>query len=133
MNYEIYALGRAGKSLQLSIDRHCPHWRRPVFNKKTSDLLFLTVPDDQIGSVAQKLAQQDTLPPLIAHVSGVYSHLILEPLQDKTAIAQFHPLAALTGLHPIPEKSLCAISSDQAWAQQILTDLAHNLGLIPVS
>ncbi|MEI6790093.1 MAG: Rossmann-like and DUF2520 domain-containing protein [Myxococcaceae bacterium] len=122
MTCEIYALGRAGRALRLSLK-----------TSPLTDILFLTVPDNQIVSVAQKLATQGKLPAIIAHVSGAYSYQILKPLQGKTALAQFHPLAALTGLEAIPKGSLCAISSDQPWAQQILTDLAQDMGLIPVS
>ena len=123
MKCEIYALGRAGKALRLSLERI----------KKQPDILFLTVPDDQIAQVASKLATQEKLPRIIAHLSGANSYKILEVLENKAAIAQFHPLAALTGLEAIPKNSLCAISAKQPWAEQILLDLAQNIGLIPVS
>lgn len=122
MPCQIYALGRAGKSLALSL----------ADINDQPDVLFLSVPDDAIFSIAQKLFEQPSLPPIVAHLSGAYSYELLEPLRHKTAIAQFHPLTALTGEKAIPTGSLCAISSDQDWARQALCELAQKIGLIPV-
>lgn len=124
MKSGIYALGRAGKSLKYSFEKHAI--------LSPPDILFLTVPDNALSQVALQLSNEPKLPPIIAHLSGAHSYRILEPLQDKAAIAQFHPLAALTGQEAIPPETLCAISSNQPWAEQILVDLAQNIDLIPV-
>lgn len=123
MKCQIYALGRAGKALALSLKNI----------QDQPDILFLTVPDDSISSVAEKLASQKNLPKIVAHLSGAHSYEILTALKSKAALAQFHPLAALSGEQPIPIGTLCAISSDQTWAQEELIKLAHAIGLNPVS
>ncbi|MEI6806130.1 MAG: DUF2520 domain-containing protein [Myxococcaceae bacterium] len=123
MKCQIYALGRAGKALALSLSKI----------EEQPDVLFLTVPDQAIIEVAEKLAQQPVLPKIITHLSGANSYQILDILKNKTAIAQFHPLVALTGDKPIPEGVLCAISSNQPWAFEILAQLARSMNLKPIA
>lgn len=123
MKCQIYAHGRAGKALALSL----------AHIKEQPDVLFLTVPDDAIIEVAGQLSKQAIFPKIIAHLSGAYSYQILDILKDKASIAQFHPLAALTGDVPIPIGSLCAISSDTSQTRETLTQLAHLIGLVPVA
>lgn len=123
MKCQIYALGRAGRALTLSLSKI----------KKQPDVLFLTVPDDAIAEVAAQLATKPVLPKIIAHLSGAHSYKILNILKDKAALAQFHPLAALNGVKPIPLNTLCAISSSDSWAQEELTQLAQAMGLNPIS
>lgn len=135
MKCEIYALGRAGRALELSL----------AHIQNQPDILFLTVPDDVIAGVAQKLTSPQTplhpvergfmktLPRCVAHLSGAHSYKILNALKGKTALAQFHPLAALTGDKAIPAGTQCAISSDQEWARDALTQLARSMGLIPTT
>lgn len=125
MSCQIYALGRAGRALRFSL-QNIPN---------QPDVLFLSVPDRAIKSVAQKLADADhiKLPSIIAHLSGAHSYELLAPLKDKVVLAQFHPLAALNGNGPIPPGSLCAITADHSWAINILSDLAVDMGLKPVA
>ncbi|MES2503767.1 MAG: DUF2520 domain-containing protein [Myxococcota bacterium] len=96
-----------------------------------ADILFLSVPDDAIKAVANELSVE--MPAMVVHLSGAHSYKILADLESKTAIAQFHPLAALNGDGPIPAGSLCTISASQAWAEEALKKLALALDLIPVS
>ena len=119
---QIYALGRAGRALALSL----------ADIDEQPDVLFLSVPDSAISDVAQKLSQVSVLPRIVAHLSGAYSYELLSVLKNKAAIAQFHPLAPLTGDKPIPPGSLCAVSADQPSAQEALEKLAHQIGLIHV-
>lgn len=140
MNYEIYALGRAGRSLKLSLENppqppfvkggsNSPPLQKGGQGGFVADILFLSVPDDKIAEVAQSLPTP--LPRCVAHLSGAYSYELLNCLRGQTAIAQFHPLAALTGNKAIPPGTLCAIASDQPWAFRALTQLALQIGLIP--
>lgn len=59
---------------------------------RSADLWLLTVPDTQIASAAQSLAQTQTEPSIAIHCSGFHTADIMAPLRDKGwRLASAHP------------------------------------------
>ena len=80
-----------------------PHCRAGTIHdvQKTSDLIFLTVPDDQIEFVAARLAQEAPWRPgqAVVHCSGALSLDPLRALSERgVAVGSFHPLQSLASL-----------------------------------
>jgi predicted short-subunit dehydrogenase-like oxidoreductase (DUF2520 family) len=98
-----------------------------------ADLIFLTVPDDVIREVAQKLAAHSPTGAVI-HTSGVHSLEVLAALVDHP-VGSFHPLypfqheTTLTG----NEHMLIALEASNEKLGQQLWDLARDLGGHPAT
>lgn len=105
-----------------------------------ADILFLTVPDDEIAAVAETLAQQlanaglqpDENIRAVVHCSGVYDSTILGVLHKDAG--SFHPLypfregTTLTG----SEEMLIAIEASNLWLESALVEMAKAIGGQPV-
>ncbi len=71
----------------------------PAKETKTGELIFLTVSDDAIESIATSLSQRftDLVNKSVIHCSGAYASEVLSPLSKAGAsIASFHPMKAIT-------------------------------------
>lgn len=96
-------------------------------------VLFIAVPDDVIASVAEQLSQSPWLPPVVAHLSGSRGAEALVALKSRTRVSSFHPLAALDGISPIPDRCLLAIDASTISARRFLIRIAKKMSLEPVA
>ncbi|MDR1393265.1 MAG: pantoate--beta-alanine ligase [Bifidobacteriaceae bacterium] len=65
---------------------------------KQADLVFLTVPDDQIKDLAESLAKVWRPGQIVVHAAGVYGWEVLEPVSRAGGIAlAVHPVMTFTG------------------------------------
>jgi predicted short-subunit dehydrogenase-like oxidoreductase (DUF2520 family) len=96
-------------------------WRR-------ADALFLAVPDDALGEVAEALSRIDERPRLTVHLSGARGLEALAPLSIRGC---FHPLAALDGKSAIPTRTFVAVDGSDDRAVRSLHTLAKRMGLVP--
>lgn len=98
-----------------------------------ADIVFITTPDDMIGSIVQTLATKRLLKPntTIIHCSGAMSSNLLLPLKAQQChIASFHPLKAFH--HNSLDASVfsdcfCTIEGDEQ-ALRLLESLFRALG-----
>lgn len=98
------------------------------------DIALLSVRDDAIAEVSQRIAPHVRDVGVVAHLSGFVPVLVLHHLQERgTAVGGFHPLQSL----PDPETgagalagSFVGIDGDQL-AIDMLTHLASTLGMEP--
>lgn len=107
--------------------------------RRGAQLLWLCVPDREVGSVAAALAKsgKGTLR-LAFHSSGALSSRDLEPLRKiGIAVASVHPLMTfVAGARPSLRGVPFAIEGDPAatgWARRIVRDLGGESFLIPVA
>lgn len=101
-----------------------------------ADILFLTVPDDEISLAAEKLARQLDKPSenirAVVHCSGVHDSTLLRVLHKD--VGSFHPLypfregTTLTG----SEEMLIAIEASNLWLESALVEMAKAIGGQPV-
>ncbi len=78
--------------------RHCTLKSMPAIS--SGGIVFLTVPDDEIGDVAQIVSQMrsDFSGTVVFHCSGVLESDVLAPLCRKgAAVGSFHPLQTFPG------------------------------------
>lgn len=69
-------------------------------SSRLGDLVFVTVPDDQIQSSAEELAENpvDWSGRVVAHCSGFHNSSLLDPIKERGAdVAAFHPIQTFTG------------------------------------
>ena len=67
-----------------------------------ADLFLITVPDDQIASVARELGEinADQKKSVVLHTSGALSSEVLEPLREKGwHTGSIHPLMSISAVH----------------------------------
>jgi predicted short-subunit dehydrogenase-like oxidoreductase (DUF2520 family) len=93
---------RSAKSAE-TLAGSIPHCRVGTIHdvQKTSDLIFLTVPDDQIEPVAARLAQEMSwrTGQAVVHCSGALSLDALPALRERgVAVGSFHPLQSLASV-----------------------------------
>ena len=71
---------------------------RQIRSLPSSDLILISVPDDQIGSVAAALSQLDVdRKPIVLHTSGALSSAVLAPLGAKGwSTGSVHPLISVS-------------------------------------
>ncbi|MFD3162624.1 Rossmann-like and DUF2520 domain-containing protein [Herpetosiphon sp. NSE202] len=98
-----------------------------------TQLIFLTIPDDQLAPLAQSLAT--TLPQghgIVAHCSGALTSSVLQPLQLRGwQVASCHPLAPFASrTTPLPQAITWAIEAEPA-LYAVLDELVHAVGGIP--
>ncbi len=103
-----------------------------------SDILWITVPDDQIAPLAKTLAETKIIAPgtLVVHCSGVLSSAVLTPLaQQGCYTASLHPLKVFKN-HPLESTAFhgcyCTLEGHPE-ATNILEPLFKALGAILVS
>jgi predicted short-subunit dehydrogenase-like oxidoreductase (DUF2520 family) len=97
-----------------------------------ADIIFLTVPDDAIEFVAEKLATQKPSGSVV-HCSGVHGLEVLSALKNN-ALGGFHPLypfRAGARLHG-NEGMLIGIEASDSHLQERLISLGDALGGVPV-
>ncbi|MCA1801644.1 MAG: DUF2520 domain-containing protein, partial [Rhodothermaceae bacterium] len=98
-------------------------------------LLFLAVPDDAIGPVAEHLSQsgrwEETT---VAHCSGAIPASHLQPLKQKgAAIAVFHPVQTFaTGSGPETFRGICISLQGDVEALDRLEPITRVLGSTPL-
>lgn len=84
------------KASELASELGVDEWSSfPVDVHSLGDLVFLTIPDDRIEEVANKLADlgKDFSDYIICHCSGFKTRAVLKPLEQKNALtAAFHPM-----------------------------------------
>lgn len=75
------------------------HQGMPESDSNIGDQIFITVSDDALASVIEKLADTsiDFINKCVCHCSGTHSSTALHPVKEKGAkIASFHPIKAVT-------------------------------------
>lgn len=101
MDCHIEAARRLGKQLPNSyVTSQIEDW--PLL-----DVLLLTVPDDEIPTVAQHLCEStvDLTNTMVAHTSGATTSQVLMPLKAKGAtVASLHPIQTFSGLEDEADK-----------------------------
>ena len=104
-----------------------------------SDLLWLTVPDDQITILVHTLAKNKILKPgtIVIHCSGVLSSACLDPLAHQGCwTASLHPLKVFSRSPPFVSNAFhdcyCALEGSPR-AIKIIEPLFKALGAIPFS
>jgi predicted short-subunit dehydrogenase-like oxidoreductase (DUF2520 family) len=98
-------------------------------------VVFLTVPDGAVASLAGQVAAGDDIPATVAfaHCSGALSLGVLRPLGPRYDIGSFHPLQSFPQPRP-PEAfrgSLVAIDAATPALRRRLDRLARDLGAKP--
>ncbi|MFA4966278.1 MAG: Rossmann-like and DUF2520 domain-containing protein [Thermoleophilia bacterium] len=120
--------------------RRSPPWLRVNDTALEADAWWLTVPDDEISTVAARLAsalptmRRSGRQPLAIHSSGLGSIHLLKPLVEQgVRVLCLHPLQTFTGepraerLHDVP----CAVTAHEERDLQLGEELARRLGMRP--
>jgi predicted short-subunit dehydrogenase-like oxidoreductase (DUF2520 family) len=104
-----------------------------------ADLLFITVPDDQISGVADHIAGKELLSDdtLSVHCSGAHTaEQLLAPLEDPSrdlSIGSFHPLQTIpdpeSGMQSIPGARVAVEGAPEVCSE--LASLAEQIGTRP--
>jgi predicted short-subunit dehydrogenase-like oxidoreductase (DUF2520 family) len=99
-----------------------------------SDIIFLTLPDDQLQVVSDKISAlylNDLSSKIFVHLSGVCSSSELKSLSVKgTATASFHIMQTFPSKRRVSTKeSYAAIETSDDYAAEFLFKLASDLGL----
>jgi predicted short-subunit dehydrogenase-like oxidoreductase (DUF2520 family) len=129
------ALRRAGHRVLLTRARHgVPALARALASRPRS-VVFLTVPDGAIATLAGEIAAAAGLPPGVdfVHCSGALELGVLDSLAHEHAVGSFHPLQSFPEPRP-PEAfrgSLVAIDADTDALRRRLQRLARDLGARP--
>ena len=101
---------------------------------RPADIWFLTVPDTQIGSAAEALAETQSLSAIAVHCSGFHTADIMAPLRAKGwQLASAHP--NLSFADPVSAAASfpgtpCGLEGD-AEALDIIENLLRDLGATP--
>ena len=104
---------------------------------RPSSIVFLTVPDGAIATVARAIAKVHAMPPSVAfvHCSGALGLGVLGPLRSHHAVGSFHPLQSFPRPRA-PEAfrgSLVGIDANTVPLRRRLERLARDLGAKPRS
>lgn len=110
---------------------------RSLTELEPADMLWITVPDDQIASIVSELAEKQILKPgtLVIHCSGVLSSEILDPLALLGCYtASLHPFKAFsTQLDPNAFRGCYCAVEGAPQAINTLTPLFTALGAILIA
>jgi predicted short-subunit dehydrogenase-like oxidoreductase (DUF2520 family) len=135
-NLAFIGVGRLGSALAARFGdlghKVTTHSRKDGDVYPDADIIFLTVPDDAIQSVAIKLAAQKPSGSVV-HCSGVHGLEILSALKN-VALGGFHPLYPFregARLHG-NEGMLIGIEASDSHLQERLIFLGDDLGGVPV-
>ena len=107
-----------------------------ALKSQPSAIVFLTVPDGAIGSVAAKLAAAGTeIPPSVAfvHMSGALELGVLASLSDRHPVGSLHPLQSFPEPRP-PEAFqgiMVAVDATTTSLRRRLNGLARDIGARP--
>jgi predicted short-subunit dehydrogenase-like oxidoreductase (DUF2520 family) len=99
-------------------------------------VIFLTVPDDAVATVASRLAAQgERIPATVSfvHASGALELGALEPLRGRHAVGSFHPLRSFPEPGP-PEAFrgiVIGVDASGAPLRRVLNRLARDVGAKP--
>jgi len=112
----------------------CDTWSAPA-GWVPPRVVFATVPDDAIATVAVRLADAfDLTDSVVLHTSGLHGAALLDPCRARGArVGSWHPLQSFPALTAGPvrwDDVWCAVEGDPE-AVRIGTDLATELGLNP--
>jgi predicted short-subunit dehydrogenase-like oxidoreductase (DUF2520 family) len=104
---------------------------------RPGSIVFLTVPDGALATLARDIARADAAPPSVAfvHCSGALGLGVLGALQYQHAVGSFHPLQSFPKPRP-PDAfrgSLVGIDASTAVLRRRLERLARDLGAKPRS
>lgn len=97
------------------------------------DVLLLSVPDDQIASVAESFSKnfRETPPKFVFHTSGAYSSELLRSFfAEVTSVASVHPVKSFASSEQAClsfENTLCAMEGEQA-ALDFLSPVFERIG-----
>lgn len=94
------------------------------------DLLFLTVSDDAITSIANTLAEQriDWSGKMVIHCSGVLTSSVLTSLKNRGAsIAAFHPLQTFSSINPDAFEGIFFTAEGDSNVKAVLKEMADEL------
>lgn len=143
----IYGLGKAGSSFYLTTLNHkisvsavCSRSHPCYFDPKlffaelkkhNTQILILAVSDDALEVVINQISKMDWLPPYIAHLSGAFSHEILQPLFKRSGTAQFHLLCSMNGKNPISPETLNAICASDEKTKNLFWQLSKQMEFKP--
>ena len=102
---------------------------RQISSLLLSDLFLITVPDDQIATVAAQLATLNYDPkPTVLHTSGALSSEVLSPLRAKGwSIGSVHPLISVSDAKTSIEGAFWSVEGD-ARAVRLGKALVRDLG-----
>jgi predicted short-subunit dehydrogenase-like oxidoreductase (DUF2520 family) len=106
-----------------------------IHGPSPGQLLFLAVPDDAIGPLAERLAKSGRWEgTTVAHCSGAMPASLLLPLQQKgAAIAAFHPVQTFaTGAGPETLRGICISLQGDEVALDRLEPITKALGSTPL-
>lgn len=115
---------------------------------ENADLVLITVPDDELGSVVGGLAETGAISPgqIVVHTSGRYGYTILDPaLQAGALPLALHPVMTFTGtsvdldrlvgcsfgvtapdaLRPMAEALVVEMSGEPEWIEERRRPLYH--------
>ncbi|MAL16491.1 MAG: hypothetical protein CL670_10055 [Balneola sp.] len=92
------------------------------------DLIFISVSDDAISSIAEELADQfPKLRRKVVHLSGTHSSQILNPIKKNGAnVASFHPMQAITPKTKSFEGTWFDMEGDKVLLEE-LENISHDL------
>jgi predicted short-subunit dehydrogenase-like oxidoreductase (DUF2520 family) len=105
-----------------------------------ADLIFLTVPDDAIGSVAIAIAQQNDLSSRgFLHTSGAHDSTLLDALAARGAcVGSLHPAFPFAdvdlAIHALPGSTFALEAVETplvAWARELVAALEGQLLVLP--
>ena len=94
-----------------------------------ADIWFLTVPDDQIGETATRIAHHNAAPSVAVHFSGFYPSTALAPLAN-WATASCHPVRSFADPNVSAQGfagTYCGIEGDDT-AAQLMTAFVTAIG-----
>ncbi len=126
---------RAGHRVLLTPARHGVRVLGRAARSRARAIVFLTVPDGAIATLAGEIAAGEGLPPGVAvvHCSGALGLGVLDSLAQEHAVGSFHPLQSFPEPRP-PEAfrgSLVAIDAGTDALRRRLQRLARDLGARP--
>ena len=107
-----------------------------TLDPRAGAVVFLTVPDSAVGSVAAKLAGLEPAVPLtvaFVHTSGALELSALAPLSGSHSVGSFHPLRSFPQPGP-PEafrRIVVAVDASSASLLRVLKRLARDVGAKP--
>jgi predicted short-subunit dehydrogenase-like oxidoreductase (DUF2520 family) len=154
-NVSIIGAGRLGTALALALARHGypisslvardiknarkaaallhgkakPYVANQIGSLPQADLFFISVPDDQIASVATKLSRLNAgRKPTALHTSGALSSEVLSPLRAKGwSTGSIHPLISVSDAHASIDGAFWSVEGD-ARAVRLGKALVRDLG-----
>jgi predicted short-subunit dehydrogenase-like oxidoreductase (DUF2520 family) len=117
---------------ELARSFNIPHYSDSVSDvPEDCEIIFLSVPDDQLNNIARQLSQSANSGKMYIHFSGVFSSDIIKDISSNAGLtASFHILQTFPSKKRINIKnSYAAIETGFKKAEEILYELAAELQL----